>query len=83
MIAAVYARKSTEQNGVGDEEKSVTRQVDQSGSIGEHFLDTRLQHDFRDLTTSTDKQWKTTVAIKVRRAKQLKMTRRTYQWPTS
>ena len=26
MIAAVYARKSTEQNGVGDETKSVTRQ---------------------------------------------------------
>ncbi len=28
MIAAVYARKSTEQNGVGDEDKSVTRQVE-------------------------------------------------------
>lgn len=28
MIAAIYARKSTEQNGVSDEEKSVTRQVD-------------------------------------------------------
>src|SRR5207245_1259705 len=28
MIAAVYARKSTEQNGVGDEAKSVTRQVE-------------------------------------------------------
>ena len=28
MIAAVYARKSTEQNGVGDEEKSVTRQIE-------------------------------------------------------
>ena len=27
MIAAIYARKSTEQNGVPDEEKSVTRQV--------------------------------------------------------
>jgi hypothetical protein len=27
MIAAIYARKSTEQNGVGDQEKSVTRQV--------------------------------------------------------
>ena len=27
MIAAIYARKSTEQNGVGEEEKSVTRQV--------------------------------------------------------
>src|SRR5215813_13705 len=28
MIAAIYARKSTEQNGIGDEEKSVTRQIE-------------------------------------------------------
>jgi DNA invertase Pin-like site-specific DNA recombinase len=28
MIAAIYARKSTEQAGVGDEEKSVTRQIE-------------------------------------------------------
>lgn len=28
MIAAIYARKSTEQNGVADEQKSVSRQVD-------------------------------------------------------
>jgi DNA invertase Pin-like site-specific DNA recombinase len=28
MLAAVYARKSTEQNGVSDEEKSVTRQIE-------------------------------------------------------
>jgi DNA invertase Pin-like site-specific DNA recombinase len=28
MIAAIYTRKSTEQNGVGDEEKSVTRQIE-------------------------------------------------------
>jgi DNA invertase Pin-like site-specific DNA recombinase len=28
MIAAIYARKSTEQNGVGDKEKSVTRQIE-------------------------------------------------------
>ena len=28
MLTAIYARKSTEQNGVSDEEKSVTRQVD-------------------------------------------------------
>ena len=27
MIAAIYARKSTEQNGVNEEEKSVTRQI--------------------------------------------------------
>ena len=28
MIAAIYARKSTEQNGVGEEAKSVTRQIE-------------------------------------------------------
>lgn len=28
MIATIYARKSTDQNGVSDEEKSVTRQVE-------------------------------------------------------
>jgi site-specific DNA recombinase len=28
MVAAVYARKSTEQNGIADESKSVTRQID-------------------------------------------------------
>jgi len=28
MIAAIYARKSTDQNGVADEQKSVTRQVE-------------------------------------------------------
>ena len=31
MIAAIYARKSTDQNGVGDEEKSVTRQIEHAG----------------------------------------------------
>jgi DNA invertase Pin-like site-specific DNA recombinase len=28
MICAIYARKSTEQNGVADEAKSVTRQIE-------------------------------------------------------
>ena len=28
MLAAIYARKSTDQNGVGEEEKSVTRQIE-------------------------------------------------------
>lgn len=28
MIAAIYPRKSTQQNGVADEERSVTRQVE-------------------------------------------------------
>src|SRR5262245_9638434 len=30
MIAAVYARKSTDQAGVADEQKSVARQIDQA-----------------------------------------------------
>ncbi len=30
MTAAIYARKSTDQTGVADEAKSVTRQVDQA-----------------------------------------------------
>src|SRR4029453_16410428 len=28
MIGAIYARKSTEQNGVADDQKSVARQID-------------------------------------------------------
>jgi hypothetical protein len=28
MIAAIYARKSTEQGGVADEQKSVARQIE-------------------------------------------------------
>jgi DNA invertase Pin-like site-specific DNA recombinase len=28
MIAAIYARKSTEQSGVNDEERYVTRQIE-------------------------------------------------------
>ncbi len=30
MIAAIYARKSTEQNGVADDAKTVTRQIERS-----------------------------------------------------
>jgi len=30
VVAAIYARKSTEQSGVADEAKSVTRQIDQA-----------------------------------------------------
>jgi hypothetical protein len=30
MIAAIYARKSTEQTGVADDQKSITRQIDQA-----------------------------------------------------
>ena len=32
MIAAIYARKSTEQNGVGDDERSVTRQIEHANT---------------------------------------------------
>ena len=32
MIAAIYARKSTEQNGVADEAKSVTRQIEHASA---------------------------------------------------
>ena len=32
MVAAIYARKSTEQNGVADEQKSVARQIDHARS---------------------------------------------------
>lgn len=35
MIAAVYARKSTEQNGVSDEAKSVTRQIEHACAFAE------------------------------------------------
>ncbi len=35
MIAAIYARKSTDQHGVSDEEKSVTRQVDHARTYAE------------------------------------------------
>ena len=35
MICAVYARKSTEQNGVADEAKSVTRQIEHATAYAE------------------------------------------------
>lgn len=35
MIAAIYARKSTEQNGVADEQKSIARQVDHAHQYAE------------------------------------------------
>src|SRR5215472_11082595 len=35
MIAAIYARKSTDQNGVGDEDKSVTRQIEHTKAYAE------------------------------------------------
>src|SRR4029079_2552229 len=35
MIAAVYARKSTEQNNVSEEDKSVTRQIEHAKAYAE------------------------------------------------
>ncbi len=35
MIAAIYARKSTEQNGVADDAKSVTRQIEHARAYAE------------------------------------------------
>jgi len=35
MIAAIYARKSTEQAGVTDDAKSVTRQIDHARAYAE------------------------------------------------
>src|SRR5574337_814327 len=35
MIAAIYARKSTDQNGVADEAKSVTRQIEHARAYAE------------------------------------------------
>jgi DNA invertase Pin-like site-specific DNA recombinase len=35
MIAAIFARKSTDQNGVADEAKSVTRQIDRARQCAE------------------------------------------------
>jgi DNA invertase Pin-like site-specific DNA recombinase len=35
MIAAIYARKSTEQNGVADDQKSVTRQIEHARHYAE------------------------------------------------
>jgi DNA invertase Pin-like site-specific DNA recombinase len=32
MVAAIYARKSTDQTGVADEQRSVTRQIDHARS---------------------------------------------------
>ena len=35
MIAAIYARKSTEQNGIADDQKSVARQVEHARAYAE------------------------------------------------
>ena len=35
MIVAIYARKSTEQSGVADEQKSVTRQIQHARQYAE------------------------------------------------
>ena len=35
MIASIYARKSTDQTGVSDEQKSVTRQIEHARAYAE------------------------------------------------
>jgi hypothetical protein len=35
MIAAIYARKSTEQTGLADEARSVTRQIEHARDAGQ------------------------------------------------
>ena len=42
MIAAIYARKSTEQHGVVDEQKSTARQVDPREELNERESSTEL-----------------------------------------
>ena len=42
MIAAIYARKSTEQHGVVDEQKSTSRQVDPREELNERESSTEL-----------------------------------------
>jgi DNA invertase Pin-like site-specific DNA recombinase len=52
MIAAIYARKSTEQNGLGDEAKSVTRQIEHARAYAERhgwtIADEHVYGDGRD-----------------------------------
>src|SRR5919107_1587412 len=63
MIAAVYARKSTDQNGISDEEKSVTRQVEHAKAYASNkgWMEAEVRIFFyledreRTLDTPTDK----------------------------
>jgi hypothetical protein len=45
MIAAIYARKSTEQTGVADEQKSVACQVDHARQVGANAAGGTRDHD--------------------------------------
>src|SRR5438128_2268418 len=49
MIAAIYARKSNEQNGVGDEAKSVVRQIEHArGYAAKHGWAIAEDHVYSD-----------------------------------
>jgi site-specific DNA recombinase len=49
MIAAIYARKSTDQSGVGEDEKSVTRQIDRAKNYAaQKGWDVSSEHIFMD-----------------------------------
>ena len=50
MICAIYARKSTEQNGVAEEEKSVTRQI-------EHAKAYAAKKGWRVATSTSMRRW--------------------------
>ena len=52
MIAAVYARKSTGQNGVADEVKSVTRQVEHARAYAEQKVGPPPPNTFMSTTGS-------------------------------
>ncbi len=49
MICAIYARKSTEQNGVTEEEKSVTRQIEHATAYAQRKGWTVSELDSTDL----------------------------------
>ncbi len=44
MIAAIYARKSTDQSGVADEQKSITRQIEHARAYAVAKGWTNYQH---------------------------------------
>jgi hypothetical protein len=49
MIAAIYARKSTDQTGLADEQKSVTRQIERARA----FATMRGRSSLRNMSTLT------------------------------
>jgi len=52
MIAAIYARKSTDQSGVADEQKSVTRQIEQARAYASERAGPSLPSTSTSMTAS-------------------------------